>query len=383
MNTPLVTLVQGTPDSCRATAAELGKLGDGAHDVGTGMFKVRSESESCWSGEAGDNFRRAMHEKGKAADDLNEASSRAKAALEKFADELQNVIALMRQARDVAAEHGLALTPTTIEPPGPPPPEPEIDSRASAPGERPLQEFEAAADAKADHDRKLRGFEEARTTVGEARNRERDAHDALAAAMKYETGFLQYMINGAVWHVEGMVRGSLTTPQGMADTASKRADLLYERAAKANVAIDAPGVTPEGQAARAAERDKLLRRSARHHGEGVKSQQLADRLYRRTGFTAKGARILGKTVKGVPILGTAIAAGVQAEAVIDDGKPVGKAGFNLLGGTAGGIFAGLVTGACVGGPVGAVVGVGAAAIGSGLGSWGAEELYDSMTEEGG
>ncbi|GAB2665242.1 hypothetical protein GCM10027271_25300 [Saccharopolyspora gloriosae] len=383
MTAPLVTLVEGTPESCRTTATELGKLGDGVHDVGTGLRQVRGESESCWTGEAGENFRRAMQEKGAAADDLDEATSRAKAALETFADELQSVIARMKQAREVASEHGLTLTPTTIEPPRPPPPEPGLKTDGPSLNERPLHDFEAAAKAKADHERKVRGFEEAKATVADARSKEQDAHKALEASMKYETGFLQYMINGAIWNIEGIARGSLTTPQGMADTFSKRADMLYERAAKANSAIDAAGVTPAGQAAKASQRDKLLQRSTRHQGEAVKSQKTADRLYGRTGLDAKGARVLGKTAKGVPVVGTAIAAGVQVEAVVNDGKPVGKAGFNLAGGAAGGILAGAVAGACVGGPVGAVVGVGVAAIGSGLGSWGAEKLYDGITEDGG
>lgn len=251
MTAPLVTLVQGTPESCRTTATELGTLGDGVHDVGTGLHRVRGESESCWTGEAGENFRRAMHEKGTAADDLNEATSRAKAALETFADELHTVIARMEQAREVANGHDLVLTPTTIEPPEPPPPEPELNTGGPSPNERPSHDFQAATDAKADHDRKVRGFEEARATVDDARRKEQDAHKALEAAMKYETGFLQYMINGAIWHIEGMARGSLTTPQSMADTFSKRADALYERAAAANRAIDAPGMTPAAQAAQA------------------------------------------------------------------------------------------------------------------------------------
>lgn len=382
MTAPLVTLVQGTPESCRTTATELDKLGDGVHDVGTGLSRVRGESESCWTGEAGENFRRAMHEKGTAADDLNEATSRAKAALETFADELHTVIARMEQAREVAKGHGLVLTPTTIEPPEPPPPEPELNTGGPGPNERPPHDPQAATDAKADHERKVRGFEEAKATVDDARRKEQDAHKALESAMKYETGFLQYMINGAIWHFEGMARGSLTTPQSMADTFSKRADMLYDRAAAANRAIDAPGMTPAAQAAKASERDKLVQRSTRHHGEGVKSQKTADRLYSRTGLNANGARALGKTVKGVPVVGTAIATGVQAEAVINDGKPVGKASMNLAGGTLGGIAGGAAVGACVGGPVGAVVGVGVAAIASGVGSYLGEEAYDAATEGG-
>ena len=312
MTAPLVTLVQGTPDSCRATATELGTLGSGVHDVGTGLRGVRGESESCWTGEAGENFRRAMQEKGTAADDLDEATSRAKAALETFADELHTVIARMEQAREVADGHGLELTPTTIEPPGPPPPEPELNTGGPSLNERPLHDFGAAADAKAAHERKVRGFDEAKATVDDARRKEQDAHKALEAAMKYETGFLQYMINGAIWHIEGMARGSLTISQSLADTFTKRADMLYERAAAANRAIDAPGTTPAAQAAKASQRDKLVQRSTRHHGEGVKSQKTADRLYSRTGLDAKGAWMLSKTAKGVPVVGTTIAAGVQA-----------------------------------------------------------------------
>lgn len=386
MNAPIVTLVQGTPESCRATATELSKLGNNVQDVGTGLFRVRGESESCWTGKAGDNFRESMNTKGQAANDLDEASRRAQKALEGFADELHTVIAMMDRARATATEHGLTLTTTTIEPPGPPPPEPELKSQPSAPapGEpAPLEAYQAAAAAKEAHARKVTGFNEAKATADDARRKEQEAHKALEGAMKYETDFLTYMINGAIWHVEGMIRGSLTTPQGMADTFSKRADLFYERAAKANAAIDGPVVTPAQQASKAAQRDKLLQQSARNQGEATKSQTAANRLYSRTPLSPQAARYLSKTAKGVPVIGTTLAAGVQAEAVINDGKPIGKAGFNLAGGLGGGLLAGAAVGACIGGPIGAVVGVGAAAIGSGLGSWGGEKIYDAVTEEGG
>ncbi|WP_263251671.1 WXG100 family type VII secretion target [Saccharopolyspora rosea] len=382
MDAPINTVVLGTPESCRATAAELGKLEDGSHDVGTGLFRVRSESESCWEGKAGDAFREAMNTRGKAGNDLGEAASRAKKALEHFAGELQTVQKKINDARNTAAEHGLTVTATTIEPPGPPPAEPRLPSGPPTLDDRPLGDFKAASDAKHAYDRKVAGYNEAKAAVEEARRQEKTAHEALTKAMNYEVGFLEYMKNGAVWTLVGINQGLLTTPQASADKFTEKAKTFNAKATNAALATYDPALTPEQQAAKAAEHDRYRTKAAWAEEQAGKSQTVADRLGRRIGVGAEEAGFLGKSVKGVPLIGTAIAAGVQADAVITDGKPIGKAAANLAGGTLGGIAGAAAVGGLVGGPVGVLVGVGVGAIASGIGSWGGEKLYDLTTEGG-
>lgn len=378
MPAPIVTLVEGTPESCRATANELGEVRDGAHDLSTGLFRVRGESESCWTGDAGDKFRQAMTTKGNAGNDTAEATGRAKVALEKFADELQTVIARMNQARAVAAEHGLTLTPDTIEPPGPRPPEPTLEAEPlEVPAEDSLPRFQQQAAAMEAYERKVRGFEEAKAAVEDARRTEANAHLALEKAMKYELNLFETLLAGAAWSLEGVNRSMVTTPQGLADKFNKQADSLFHKAAQHPGSVDAAGLTPAQRASRTA----LLRQAAKTRATSMRVQTLANRIYSRTGVSAGDARILGKSFKGVPVVGTGIAIGLQTEAVINQGKPLEEGIGNVVGSTAGGALSGALATTAVGslgGPVGVLVVVGASALGAGVGGYVGENFADQL-----
>ncbi len=376
------TEVEGTPESCRATAQELATLGNGAHEVGTGLFRARSESESCWTGEAGDNFREAMHQRGKAASEVSEAASRGEKALQTFADELQTVIGMMRQARSVATEHGLTVTPTTIEPPGPAPTPPPEATGPPRLGEGSLEPMLAHGEAMADHERKVQGFNEAQYTVERARSKERDAHQALKEAMDYEKNLFESLKGGAFWTLVGVNTSLVTTPQISADKFAAKAEGFHAKATHAAAAAQDATLTPAQQRAQAAQAGKMSNRAAWAEKQATKSQVAMDRLHSRTGISGSASRMLGSSVKGVPILGTAISAGVQVEQVVNDGKPLGKAGLSLAGGTAGGVLGAAAVGAMVGGPVGIVVGAGVGAVAAGIGSWLGEESYDLATEGG-
>ncbi|QGK69146.1 hypothetical protein GIY23_05990 [Allosaccharopolyspora coralli] len=376
------TAVKGLPDSCRATAEELSKLSAGSDEVGTGLYRVRSESESCWTGEAGDAFREAMQKRGRAASDLAEAASRGQKALETFADELQTVRGWVRQAREVAAKHGLTVTPTTIEPPGPAPAAPPEATGPPRLGEGSLEPMLAHGEAMADHERKVRGFNEAQHTVERARNKERDAHQALTEAMDYEKNVFESLKSGAFWTLVGVNTSMVTTPQISADKFAAKAEGFHAKATHAASAAQDAALTPAQQRAQAAKAGKMSSRAAWAEKQSAKSQVVMDRLHSRTGISGSASRMLGSSVKGVPILGTAISAGVQIEQVVNDGKPVGKAGLSLAGGTAGGVLGAAAVGAMVGGPVGIVVGAGVGAVAAGVGSWLGEEGYDLATEGG-
>ncbi len=377
---PINTVVHGIPDSCRATADMLGKVKSGVHDVGTGIYRTRSESETCWEGKAGDAFREAISKKGKLSDDLSEAASRAQAALNEFAGKLQTVRAKIQQARDVAQSHGLTVTPTAIQPPGPAPEQPS--EQGGPPGMDGGKAFLDYTEAKAAYDKQVRGYKEAKATVEQARTKERAAHQALKSAMDYEAGLLESLKKGLSWTLVGANHGLLTQPQMSADTFQAKANSFYEKAAKTGQAADDPALTAAQRSAHLDQQNKFTKKAGQAETQAAKSQKVADRVNSRVKVGPDSARLLGKTAKKIPVVGTGITMGVQAEAVINDGKPVGKAAANVAGGTLGGIAAGAAIGGMVGGPVGVVVGVGVSAIGSGIGSWLGEETYDAVTEEG-
>ncbi len=379
---PINTVVKGTPSSCRATADLLHKIDNGVHNTGSAISRVKSESETCWSGDAGDAFRQAMSKKGKYADDLAEAAGRAEKALDTFADELQTVIGLMRQARDAAREHGLTVTPTTIEPPGPAPKAPDVPAGPYALPAAPKPEIEAYTAAKAEYDRKVKGYREAKATVELARQKEAAAHKALASAMDYEAGLLESLKKGAAWTLVGVNHGLVTQPQMNADAFRAKADSFTEKAARAGRLADDPALTASQRATFLSQQEKFTGKADRAASQAAKTQVVADRINQRVGVGPKAARVMGKTVaKKIPVVGTTLSVGLQVEAVVNDGKPIGKAAANVAGGTLGGIAAGAAVGGMIGGPVGVVVGVGVAAIGSGIGSWLAEEGYDAATED--
>ncbi|WP_017974384.1 WXG100 family type VII secretion target [Actinopolyspora halophila] len=377
---PINTVVKGSVDSCRKAADMFGSLQSGVDEAGTGVHRARSESESCWQGEAGDAFRESLTKKGKHADDLAEASSRAEKALNKFADDLHTVTSMIDQARSVAQEHGLTVTPTTIEPPGPAP-QPNIER--CLPGSPVTGQISTEyMQAQAKYERQVTGYEEAKTTVQAAREKEQAAHKALEKAMNYDNGLLTSMKNGLGWTMVGVGHGLTTTPQISADTFRTKATMLYDKAAEAGKAADDTSLTAGQRSANAKQQEKYSKKAANAEKQSAKSQKIADRVNKRVKIGPDDARLLGKSVRGLPVVGTGITTGVQAEAVINDGKPVGKAGMNVLGGAAGGMLAGAAAGFVVGGPVGVLVGVGASAVGSGVGSWAAEQTYDAVTEGG-
>lgn len=382
---PINTVVKGTPSSCRSAASLLGQIDRGVYDTGSAINRARSESESCWTGDAGDAFRQAMSQRGKYADDLAEAAGRAEKALKAFADELQTVIGMIKQARSVASEHGLTVTPFTIEPPGPAPQSPAIPDDPTALPVAPKHEYEAYTAAKGAYDRKVKGYEEAKATVDQARKKEAEAHKALTSAMDYESGLLESLQKGALWSLVGVNHGLITQPQMTADAFHTKAASFVDQAAKAGQAANDPSLTASQRAHYLSLQEKFTAKADKASTRAANTQVAADRLHRRIGVGPKTARVLGKSVgKRIPVVGTGISVGVQVEAVVNDGKPVGKAAANVGGGIVGGIAAGAAVGGMVGGPVGVIVGVGVGAVGSGIGSWLGEESYDAATEgEGG
>jgi hypothetical protein len=59
------TDVKGSPGTCRQTAAWLGTFAQGAHQASGGVRAARGESETTWTGAAGDGFRNAVNGHGR------------------------------------------------------------------------------------------------------------------------------------------------------------------------------------------------------------------------------------------------------------------------------------------------------------------------------
>jgi uncharacterized protein YukE len=141
-------------------------------------------SEAVWGGTAGEAFREHLRQGRQDADELSWAVRRCGDALIGFADETDTVIARMNQARAVAAEAGLTVTPTGIEPPGPVPVAPRV-----VPGAAPLSgdvgSLAIPLDAVA-HQRQVAAWTEVQATVAQAREFEQAAHDTLVRRIRDE-----------------------------------------------------------------------------------------------------------------------------------------------------------------------------------------------------
>lgn len=202
---PINVFVAGAPESVRDLVESLRKLGAGVHDVATGLHRARSESEADWQGVASDAFRGAAQRDARDADALAELYSTLSTALQAFADELNTVKSRMDQARSVAAAGGLKLMGKNL---------------ILEPGPTPLPPDEQRRQQKA--------FEEAKSTVGDARTIERTAHDKLLAALKANSTGLDGIGQRAAW---SQAAAHATSPMGTSLAAA--ADAMDTQAAQA------------------------------------------------------------------------------------------------------------------------------------------------------
>ncbi|MHA6802951.1 hypothetical protein [Salinifilum ghardaiensis] len=160
-----------------------------------------------------------MRGNGTDADELTEYFNRGKIALDAFADDLDTVRAKMNQAREVAAQHGLNVTATTIEHPGQAPPK----MPSTAPGPDTTERTPAEQQAIADYQAKIRAFNEAHATVQAARRKEDSAHDALQKALKMTKSLPEALVpQGWAWAPVVTVRTPALTGWPRSSTASLR-----------------------------------------------------------------------------------------------------------------------------------------------------------------
>ncbi len=374
----LNTDVLDDPASCRSTADWLSQVKPGVASAGDVIYGKRGDSEGFWRGTAADAARQALTHLGKDADTLEELVQKVKTALETFAGEIDTVKQRMLQARTVAREGQLTITPTAILPPGPAPTGNLPPGPAGHPaGVHHDQQPGPADTAVAAHEAKKRAFREARTTVQDARTKQEEAHTALDKAMKDPLAAAK----STKTYSTMVASGALSSIKG----AHEEAGRLFEKAGRYDSAASTMQARAEQKAGKlsqisknaAAEGEKLASKThakatntSKFHGplgERSRSVIAADPSRWVTG-SSKAAKVGSKALRGVPFVGTAftLASGVTDVAM---GKDAGDAavdtGANLAGGAAGG-WAGAAIGSAICPGVGTVIGGVVGGIGGGL-----------------
>ncbi|MER6990994.1 hypothetical protein ABT337_17785 [Saccharopolyspora hirsuta] len=353
MGQSIDTFVAGDTGSCRSTAAWLGSVSGGVHEIGTGLHRARVDSESCWSGQAGDAFRNVMKVNGADADELAEQVTVVKKALEKFAGELDTVQRRIDQAREVAASKGLTVTPTTIEGPGPAPRNPARNGPGyrSMPDEKRAEIEGVDAARLAEHEAKVRAFQEAKLTVDAARRDEKAAHSALASAMKIHKTFLETLSPSSWTSQVSLAASTYSASHVAANSLAARAREEKALAEAARQLLKDPNLP---QADRTKVLTAFLQSSANESAatRAAASNARVDRLIPGPDWTKKAA---GLSVRGVGVVGataSAIGAYQAIKAGKDPGRVITTTGAQVATGTAvGAVGAALAAGGYIGGAV--------------------------------
>jgi uncharacterized protein YukE len=381
--------VHGNPASCRETAGWLGRLANAVHDDGTAVHGARTASETCWQGPAGDAFRSSVGQLGQDADQLNGAIDQTRHALEVFADDLDTVKARMQQARTVASNAGLTVTATMIQmPDSTPGPAPAAPAGPLSPQQSTAfyQAQQAHADAVATYNRQIAAFNEARTTVDNARHLEAEAHAKLTGPTQESNNTaknLKTIGSTVIGTSLSFVKSTHSAAKELFDDAGKiqgTADRMQELAVDAEL-TDASRAAAARAAEAAGKGAAATRATAARVERPVAKipEPLRNAIAKNPGELLEdgsGLLKLGKgALKGLPYVGTG-ATLASAGVDVAMGKPVGKAaaetGMSLAGGIAGGMagaelgaaagsfvpvpFIGTAAGGVVGGVVGGVIG---------------------------
>lgn len=236
------TVVNGNSASCRQAANWLGRAGSGIDAAISAGSSAASSSESCWQGTAADGFRNHLGQVGWDSMTLSETVTSTQQALNAFAADLDTVNARVTQARSVASAAGLTVTPTTIEAPGSAPAHPI--------GPVVGQEAAAFYQAQAAYNTKVSAFNEARTTVSDARALETRAHATLTGPMRDASSTTQNLVTISSI-ASGAGLGILSGAQGAANDLYNEAAAISSHAQRMEqLAVDSE-LTDAGRAAAA------------------------------------------------------------------------------------------------------------------------------------
>ncbi len=383
----LNTEVLDEPASCRTTADWLGTVTSGVTHIGDVAQQQRGSSETFWVGTAGEAARTTLTQQTKDADTLEEAVGQVKTALETFANEIDTVNSRINQARAVAREGRLIVTPTAILPPGPPP---KTSGASNLPPGPMGQQIEAhQGSGSAAYEAKKKAFAEAQSTVESARTTQQSAHQALEAAMKDPLAAAKTTKSYAMF----VVGQGLNSIKGATDAASDmmaKADKWHSAATTMQArAAQKPG-TLRAIGNRAAA--KGLENAAEARTQATRASKFGGPLGSTTRTvisadasglikgTSRVAKVGSDLVRGVPFIGTgvSIVSGVTDVAMgKDPWEATEDTAASIGGGAAGGYIGGAIgTAICPG--VGTVIG---GLVGGFIGSWAAGEGVDAATGE--
>lgn len=384
MSGTLDTRVHGDPRACRAAGEWMGRVAGGSYDAASLLAQVRDRTGECWRGDAANAFQDHIGRGGREADRLSAEIDRAGRALVVFADDLDTVRARLRQAREVAADAGLTVTPDGIEPP----------PTVMLPAEPTTPQQIAATQAQ---QRRELAWNEVHQTVAEARGMELAAHERLATATNTPSGVIEGLRSGSPFLAAG---GALAAAGGLHQQSSRFRDLSRLHARESleitRRLAATPGLNATERTRLQAGRNTLLERSVKEHriaqgqarylgglGRTTVGQRALDLITRAPAddihgdrLFARGGRVLGK----IPYSGMAVTSW-QTYSDVRDGKPVDQAVGSAVISTGVGtvVTSGMLALAPVaiaGGPFTlAAVGVGAAA------AWGVGYLVDTHWDD--
>lgn len=382
----LNTEVLDDPGSCRTTAGWLGQVKPGVTHIGDTVYGQRAASEGFWQGTAGEAARQTLTYQGKDADTLEGLVGQVKTALETFANQIDTVNSRMQQARQVAREGKLIVTPAAILPPGPAPKGSGTDNLPPGPMGQQVEAHQGGQGnqaAIAAHEAKKRAFQEASSTVQSARTMQDDAHRALDTAMKDPLAAVKTTKTYAMF----VVGQGLNTIKGSTDAAgdffqkanqwNADASTIQARADKYTGSVRERFNTAADSYKKVASTNAAYADDAKKMGGPLSSKTRAVVSADASGLikgTSRVAKVGSGLVRGVPAVGTTLTIGSAVSDVAMGKNPweaTEDTAANLGGGAVGGYLGGMVgTAICpgVGTVIGGVVG---GAIGSWAASWGA------------
>lgn len=356
---PIITWIAGNPDSIRTTATWLRiSLQSRLYDSGTGVYRARTDAEAGWQGETSDAFQARMTAGGRGIDALAEDVGTLSHSFDTYADALHTAQAGMHRARDIAAQAGLLLTPTTILEPGPAPaPAPAsalpIDGSSAS---QMLAAYNQTVQADLDYATKSAAYRAAREEADRASS-------ILDQARHTVEGIWDDLTNKPYLHAADFTNGVAGELVG-----------IQRRVLKAEATV---------RTAEAAKYEENYRNSLGGSEQARFNEQARSTNTMERYAAERRAEDLGRMSGKVFGAGLGIAAvGVGID--IANGKPPGKAIFAGAVGTAGAIAADVAVGAAVAG-MGTVTVIGApvvAAISVGiLGGIAANAAWDEFVPD--
>jgi hypothetical protein len=387
------TDVKGSPGTCRQAAAWLTNLAQGAHQAANSMRAARGESETTWTGAAGDGFRNATNGFDGDTDQLGDHASAMANALNDFAGAIDSVAQQMAQARGVAQNGGLSVVGTVILPPKPPGPMPTVlypcTSADPTGAQKHVDTNSAAAQAHQQavntYNSQAGVFNQAKAIVAAARTAEQNAHNALNKAMgeaETETSNLKTIGTTVAESFLDAIKGSRQGAQEFLTKADEFRDAAdtYQKFATGHLELLSPsevallnrlGTESDELASINESKATQLEKWVNLVPESVRSK-IALNPGLLISDSSNYLKYLKPYLKGMPYVGSAITVLAEGWDVADGEKSPGRAaadaGASIAGSAAGGV-AGEAAGGFVGGMMsGAEIGAAGGSIEPGVGT---------------